>query len=303
MATKTATQTATSTEDMAIKRSFNKTILETNGNAKRVVCYGQPDWLPERDLSLTQYTQASAGLSAIAKHVTGMLAGSPDLLIVAPLEKLGYENGTGAFAFVSDQFNARKGITVKINGESVFLTVKPEDVPTSTGWRRLYLDSGELYSQDWEEVYTRDGKDPWVYWYCKAMKAIMNGYNVSVSVGPKMWERAESIMEVVNSDNPLEADSARRFIDRETRRFQAEVSDQTVDNHENNAKAGKGDLIVSDTNGNPVDIGTWNPRKPIRLQKPSGIGLRALEIKDTSVQGRLAICQVIRAKNALVVAD
>lgn len=270
----------------------------------KIVVYNHEDWNPLVDLSLNDWNQANAGLSAVAKFVAGGLAGSPKLIITAPTEKLAFANGTGTFAYVRNDFvPGVDDVAVEIGGQTVLLTVDPQDIPTGRGYYRLKLDGGYLYKESWTKLVEPRMEDPWLYWYCRAFSAILEGFNVSVSVGPKLMHDAQQVMVVVNSDNPAEANETRRYAGRVGSRFNSTVraTEAQLETQEVQVSAGAGDLEVSLQGGGTISLKAFSPVQPINLVTSTGITLAPKFLSEDSDKARVAMAAAINEIGALVV--
>jgi hypothetical protein len=286
-----------------------KVVLENpNGTSHRLVVYNHDGWNPATDLSLLDLSQGRAGLNSIAKYVAGGVKGSAKLLIVAPTEKLAFENGTGTFAYVRNDFvPGQDDITIDVDGTPIFLTVKPEDIPDIRGFRRLHLDGGELYAKKWEPVFTHSDQDPFMYWYCRCLSAILEGNNVSVSVGPRLLDDAKEVVAVFNSDDPVAANAARLYNGRYSSRVQRDVNQQVQDYVGNAMETGKpapigsSDLVVPLQGGGTISLSRFNKSMPIRLATEGGMLLRIRYLTADTDVARLALAMVIRQQHLSVV--
>lgn len=235
------------------------------------------------------------------------MKGSAKLLIVAPTEKLAFENGTGTFAYVrSDFVPGKDDITVDVDGTPIFLSVDGADVPNK-GYRRLHLDGGELYAKKWEPVFTHSDEDPFVYWYCRCLSAILEGNNVSVSIGPRLLDDANEIVKVANSDDPQAANAARLYNGRYSSRVQRVVN-QHVQEYLGAAKEtgtpaqiGASDLIVPLQGGGTISLARFSKSQPIRLATEGGMLLRPRYLTSDTDASRLALATTIREQKLSVV--
>lgn len=299
--TKTATQTTVATP-------ANVVLENPNGTSHRLVVYNRKDWNPATDLSMLDLPQGRAALNAVGKWVANGIHGSAKLLIVAPTVKLSFDNGTGTFAYVrSDFIPGKDDVTVDVNGTPVFLTVKGKDVPNCRGYRRLHLDGGELYAKAWEPMFCNDDEDPFVYWYCRTLSAILEGNNVSISVGPKLLSDAEEIIKVVNSPDPATANDTRLYMGRVSSRFSQDVKATTSEIIGNAIESGKGvtiatsDLIVPLSGGGSISLVRFNKTSPIRVMTEGGQVLRPRFLADDTDVARLAFATTMRQQKLSVV--
>lgn len=284
-----------------------------NGTSHRLVVYNFPEWDAMRDLSLTDLTQAKAGLEAIGKWAAGGIGGNSHLIFVAPIEKLAAQNGTGTMAYVSGDYNpAVDGISVDIAGLSVLVTVDARDIPAKGEWRRLHLDGGQLYAKAWEHPFSVRDEDAWTYWYCRTL-AVLNGKNanISISVGPKMLADAQAVEKVCNSVDPKAANAERQYIGRATSRFNAEVknSNEVVSNEISvgvvpvaSAEA----ITVLSVDGTPVNLATYTTTTPIYVGMVSPTGV-VTELKTPYLlsantdSARVALARVLQMANFRVI--
>lgn len=303
----TTTTLAPTTTDTTFKPFVKLDLRDAVNRRQTLGYYNHPGWNPATDLSLLDLTQAEAGLNAIGRFVAGDVHGNAKLLIVAPTEKLGYINGTGAFAYVrSDYVPGKDDFSVNVDGINVFLTVRPDDIPNEFGYRRLYLDAGQLYSKkSWELVYTHDSPGQ-LYWICRTYSAILEGYNVSCSIGARLLDDAKAVEVVVNSDNPKEANEARRWLGRESSRFNLSVKDEITKVVANAVESGglsigASDLEVALAGGGKINLGRFNKTSPIRLMTEGGIIMRPQYLKDDTDVSRLALANKMRAQHLSIV--
>jgi hypothetical protein len=285
-----------------------KVVLENpNGTSNRIVVYNHDGWNPQTDLSMLDLSQGRASLNAIGKFVAGGVKGSEKLLIVAPTEKLAFSNGTGTFAYVRNDFVPGKDdVTIDVDGNSIFLTVSGKDIPNTKGYRRLHLDGGELYSKAWEPTFTHSDVDPFVYWYCRTLSAILEGANVSVSIGPKLLDDAKEIVKVANSDDPQAANAARLYNGRYSSRVQRVVN-QHIQDYIGNAREtgvpaqiGASDLVVPLQGGGTISLARFNKTMPIRLATEGGMLLRPRYLTSDADASRLALATTIREQKLSV---
>jgi hypothetical protein len=256
------------------------------------------EWDAAKDLSLVSLEQARPAMNAVARWVAGGLAGSPKLIIVAPVEKAGYENGTGRFAYVRHDYQAKDSVVVEIDGNPISLAVDPQDVP-DRGYRRLYLDGGELYSKSsYEGVFTNRGevlpsgevrvverngfKDDGssMYWFCRASSALLDGSaNLSISIGPRLMDQAEQIMGVVTSPDPAAANSQRLYNHRQVNRFSTEVHEAAAELRGNGEPVNASDVSVSLVTGGTIPV-TKLAGKLVKLYTESGIYLNSRNLSN-----------------------
>ena len=301
----TTTQTLTPT---TVATPANVILENPNGTSHRLVVYNHKDWNPTTDLSMLDLIQGRASINAVGKWVAGGIHGSAKLLIVAPTAKLAFDNGTGTFAYVRNDFVVGKDdITIDVNGTPVFLTVKSKDIPDCRGYRRLHLDGGELYAKKWEPVFCNDDEDPFVYWYCRTLSAILEGNNVSISVGPKLLADAEEIVKVVNSPDPAAANDARLYTGRVSSRFSQDVKAQASEIIGNAVESGQGiqigasDLIVPLAGGGTISLVRFNKATPIRVMTEGGQILRPRFLTNDTDVARLAFATTMRKQQLSVV--
>jgi hypothetical protein len=299
----TLTQTQTTVATPA-----NVVLENPNGTSHRLVVRNGHDWNPATDLSLLDLSQGRAGLNAIGKWVAGGIKGSAKLLIVAPTAKLAFTNGTGTFAYVrSDFVPGVDDLTIDVDGTPMFLTVDGKDVPNTRGYRRLHLDGGELYAKSWEPIFTHSDEDPFVYWYCRCLSAILEGNNVSVSIGPKLLADAEEVIKVVNSDDKAAANDARLYMGRVSSRFSSDVKANAAEIIGNAVESGRGvtigasDLIVPLAGGGTISLVRFNKTSPIRVMTEGGQILRPRYLSDDTDVARLAFATTMRQQHLSVV--
>ena len=286
-----------------------KVVLENpNGTSHRLVYYNHEGWQPEIDLSLTDLIQASAGLEAIGKMVAGGYIGNPNLFLVAPEEKVLFENGTGTMAYVANTYRRGKDdLTVEIGGKKIVLFVDPQDVPDTLGYRRLHLVKGQLYSKNIEPTYGPRDKDPWTFWNCTAVSAILGGSNVSVSVGPRTMQRAQDILGVANAENPTEAYDTHLWAGRESSRVQrsanAHLADYTRQAQETGqaVQVGAGDLDIPLRGGGTISLSRYDKATPIHVATAAGLNLSDRFLKDDTDAARLAMAASLREFNLVIV--
>jgi hypothetical protein len=275
------------------------------------------EWDAAKDLSLLDLSQASAGLEAIANYVSGGVSGTKTLLFVAPIEKLGYEFGTGVMAHVSHQHDPNDGVPVNLNGKKLIVHVDERDIPTE-GWRRLRLDEGTLYGSPDEPISTVRGqvggwldssatesaskarKNTWTYWYCKALSAIMTGRNVSVSVGPLTLEKAKQVAEVAESNDPAAANDLRKFVNRRTSRDVRQVAEgvevtrATLEGDGNSLVTSDEDFLVPSTDGQTVSLKTWPKGQALKWQDAQGLIGRPRFMKVGDTVERMQFARMIQ---------
>ena len=286
-------------------------VLENpNGTSHRLVWYAHnadgstKAWDPAHDLSLTDLKQSSAGLEAIAKMVAGGLHGSPTLIVTTPTEKLGYENGTGTFGYVF--YDHQDDIEVDVNGIKVLVHVDPADIP-SHGVARVHLDAGQLYRKDWEPVFTARDADPFMYWYARAGRTILNGHSVSVSVGPKMLDRAKAVEAVLKATDKVAANNERQYAGRRSSALNNEIRNAVEASKE--MAAATGTTVIPNTSDMMVpvymstevcDLSAWPKSQMIRICKDNGMSLRPLSLKDGSPEVRMAIAKTMISNHYFV---
>lgn len=295
----TQTQTRSTQSDVE-----GHAVLETNGNAHRMVWYahnadGTPKaWDPFQDLSLLDLKQSKAGLEAIAKMTTGGLHGVPTLTINTPTEKLAYLHATGTFGYL---FPGHTGdIDVDVNGTKILLRVDPADVP-NYGIARVHMNGSELYRKHWEEVFTARDADPYIYWYATACSVILSHRNVSVSIGPKMMDDALAIVKVLEADDKLAADSERRYGNRRGSALKRDASETKEDILEVAKQTGvapvanPADLMVPVFGhaGEMVDLGTWPKTRTIPVCMANGLAIKPMVLREGDVADRQSIAKAI----------
>lgn len=300
--------TTTTVTPTTVATAANVILENPNGTSHRLVVYNRKDWNPATDLSMLDLIQGRAALNGVGKWVAGGIHGSAKLLIVAPTVKLSFDNGTGTFAYVRHDFIPGKDdVTVDVNGTPVFLTVKGKDVPNCRGYRRLHLDGGELYAKAWEPVFCNDDEDPFVYWYCRTLSAILEGNNVSISIGPKLLADAEEIIKVVNSPDPAAANDARLYNGRVSSRFSADVKANAAEIIGNAIESGQGitiatsDLVVPLAGGGTISLVRYTKATPIRVMTEGGQVLRPRFLADDTDVARLAFATTMRQQRLSVV--
>jgi hypothetical protein len=298
--TQTLSQTTVATPNVVLENP--------NGTSHRLVVYSRSDWNPSTDLSMLDLSQSRAALNGIAKWVAGGIKGSAKLLIVAPTVKLAFSNGTGTFAYVRNDFvPGVDDLTIDVDGTPIFLTVDGKDVPNTRGYRRLHLDGGELYAKAWEPIFTHSDEDPFVYWYCRCLSAILEGNNVSVSIGPKLLSDAEEVMKVVNSPDKAAANDARLYVGRVSSRFSQDVRANTAEIIGNAVESGQGinvgasDLIVPLAGGGTISLVRFNKVTPIRVMTEGGQILRPRFLANDTDVARLAFASTMRQQKLSVV--
>jgi hypothetical protein len=273
-------------------------------------------WNPVADLSLLDLKQASAGLEAIGNYVGGTVMGSRTFLLVAPVEKFGYDFGTGVMAHVSHEHKPEDAIEVILGGNTLVLHVDPRDIP-SEGWQRLRLNMGELYAdRETDPISTVRGQmggwlntsksesaakartNNWPYWYCQSLSAIMAGRNVSVSVGPLSLDKAKQIAAVADAPDPKAANEQRKFLNRQNNRDAKQATENT-EVIRATSDGGK-TLVVTDESflvptldGGSISLKDWPKGKPIRWVDAQGLGGRPRAMKVGDTTERLGIVQMI----------
>lgn len=288
-----------------------KVVLENpNGTSYRLVYYNHDGWDKTRDLSLTDLTQASAGLEAIGKMVAGGYTGGPNLFLVAPEEKVLYQFGTGTMAYVSNQYQkGRDDVVVEIDGMKVILSVDPQDVPTELGYQRLHLVSGTLYAKDYEKQkpLTPRASDPWSFWNCFAVSAMLTGVNVSVSVGPRTMQRARDILDVFNADDKVTAYATHLWAGRESSRVSRDAGTNLAELNALSQETGQpiqvnaSDLDVPLRGGGVISLGRFNKTTPIHIATAAGLNLSDRWLKDDTDAARLAMANSLRQHNLVIV--
>jgi hypothetical protein len=301
------TTTTLISQNTTVATAANVVLENPNGTSHRLVVYNRKDWNPATDLSLLDLSQGRAGLNSIAKWVAGGIKGSAKLLIVAPTAKLAFANGTGTFAYVRNDFvPGVDDLTIDVDGTPMFLTVDGKDVPNTRGYRRLHLDGGELYAKSWEPIFTHSDEDPFVYWYCRCLSAILEGNNVSVSIGPKLLADAEEVIKVVNSDDRAAANDARLYVGRVSSRFSSDVKANATEIIGNAVESGRGvtigasDLIVPLAGGGTISLVRFNKTTPIRVMTEGGQILRPRFLSDDTDVARLAFATTMRQQHLSV---
>jgi len=306
--TKQSNMDTTLTQTQTTVATPNVVLENPNGTSHRLVVYSRPTWNPATDLSMLDLSQSRAALNAIAKWVAGGIKGSAKLLIVAPTAKLAFSNGTGTFAYVRNDFvPGVDDLTIDVDGTPIFLTVDGKDVPNTKGYRRLHLDGGELYTKAWEPVFTHSDEDSFVYWYCRCLSAILEGNNVSVSIGPKLLADAQEVIKVVNSDDKAAANDTRLYIGRVSSRFSSDVKANATEIIGNAIESGHGldvspgDLIVPLAGGGTITLLRYNKTVPIRVMNEGGQILRPRFLSDDTDVARLAFATTMRQQHLSVV--
>lgn len=297
---------STQTQTQTTQATTRKVVFEhPNGTSHRLVAYNHDGWNPQQDLSLLDYVQVKAGISAIGKWVANEVAGSPKLVITAPVQKLMYENGTGTFGYVRNDFVAgQDDRVVEVDGVDMLLTVDQKYVPDVRGYRRLHLDGSVLLVNKWEPTFTSKDEDPWQYWYCRTLSCLLAGGNVSVSVKSQDFiARCEAIMAVVNSDDPAAANEQRRYNDRVQSRFGKSVRDEAetiAQETQGEVTVSAEDLVVPLKNGGTINLAQWPVHKLITLVTEGGITFRPQPVKTDEVS-LLAMAKRIRTENLKVI--
>ena len=288
-----------------------------NGQTGRLVAYavenGEPrQWNPMTDMHLSNLVHAKAGIEAILKYFLEEAYGSPTLIFVAPKDKLAAVNGTGTMAYVSSRHDPAESVDIEVNGAKLALSVNPQDIPTANNgemaWQRLRLSPGHvLYAESWEKPFTVRDADPWTFWYCTALSALLSGYTVSVGIGPKLIEKKEQALAVANSDNPVVANETRKYAGRQSAAARREVRANTEVIKEVAAFAGgalaleAGAMIVEANNGDTVDLAVWLKSKPIAIVNAAGVALVPFVMNTGDDTERLAIARTIQSRGLKVV--
>jgi len=304
------TMSDTNTTTQTTVNTALNVLLETtaNGNSHRLVAYhSDRPYDPMRDLSLSNNLLAcKAGLEMVAKYVAGGVFGNANLILVAPVEKLFATFGTGTMAYVSSAYDpARDAVTVELEGVKYTLTVDQRDIPNE-GWNRLDLLQGKLYKRSYEDSFTVRSENPWIFWYCLTGSAMLSeDVNVSISIGPKLIERAQQVMAVVNADNPEEMNEQRRFVNRQAARVNREMRDN-LETAEVQVNAGvpDADYMVPLYTGGEITLKDWPYRTPIMRRSDGGMLMEPIRLPQwgsDSLATRLAAATAITSQPGITV--
>lgn len=264
-------------------------------------------WDMARDLSLTGYAQAEAGMKALNQLFGGCIHGNVGCLFVAPLEKALNEFGTGNMAYINQKHNkANGGVTFEYDGVEHTIFVDDKYAPQKSGYYLVTNNGGILSVGDSEVLLTKEDF-PWKFWRLEALSAILDGRNVSISLGEGLEHNGTNFNDLVlNSDDPKAGAQQWRWLKNEEYRlrkgqFEAQEDLQTaVSSGEMKPADHLIELVVQLAEGGTMSLKDWDWRKPITIETRMGMRLAPVHIQSNDFVGRAAAATTIRNRQAVV---
>lgn len=264
-------------------------------------------WDMMNDKSGTSITQTSAGVKALLKVAEGMIWGIPTFIVTAPPEKYLAKRGSGTYGYVSHLHDPQTDVfSFEYDGNEHVVSIKPEMVPTAKGWYRVTVDAGELMVTENEPLRDLNFNNGWSYHYCETLAAIMDGANVSLSLGPKTIPDGLKVMDlVVDADDPVAGVGTFRWTKRElgraynARNQHAEDIAHAVENGEEIA-SDSAELIVPLVQGGTTSLASWNSQVRVPIYSDMGLSLGSLKIAADTMPARLAVARTIVENGYLV---
>lgn len=177
MTTKTKNTTSVAKSDFVSKLSIVKETPETiqielNQN-------GKPYDSGEDQHNSNQY-QTYGAVRALLQASQNCLNGNGSIILTTPLVKYTNEDANGRAGFVGSTFDGTP-FTFELDGVTYSVTVPIEDVPDK-GWRELWFgDEAGVLNVGGTLITTKDKFTRRKAYSAKAMRAILNGKNLSVT--------------------------------------------------------------------------------------------------------------------------
>lgn len=310
----------TDTVETLVKKSIELVPTES-GNSHYLTASPQSrPWNVMTDLFIKDLFHAVPVMRAIARWASDAVQGNSKFFLVAPAEKLSRENGTGRMAYVRYDYTPQDTIIVNVNGTKVNLSVDPRDIPPA-GYRCLNLVAGQLIGQSDLPYFTARGLEggysdkydmavpeqaakknsTYVFWSSMAFSALLDGYNVSVSIGPRLLEEAERIIAVCDSPDIEAALGTYRFANREMgREYRAATEEVLVIRESEPIAASDASYAVKNVAGETVSLKGWNPKVGIPVVTSAGVNmnLKVLQFAEWGRQsqiGEVILDQRLRA--------
>jgi hypothetical protein len=241
-----------------------------------------------KDLSLNDFKESEAGLTAILDVLVGKISGRPDIFFTAPEKKAFFANPTGKAGYVRGDYDGSYVITHE--GNSKLLEVPEDLLPAEPKeWARLRFELDRvIVSRSRREVYG-PYKGYWTYKYCTAVSAVLAGSIVSVKCGPSMLEKANQIMDVLGLETQAEKETAARDFrngqlaarNGQRKMWKTSRAQEVIDSVTGTSKVyGDADFKVSTIDSKEIDLRTL-AGKTIKIATLSGLRLPTVSVSVT----------------------
>lgn len=158
---------------------------------------------PANDQSNSNKYQTYGAVQALLAHLQGRLNGHSTLLLTAPLSKFANPNANGAAGYV-DAGHDGTPFTFEYEGITYSVNVDLKDVP-DIGWKKLWFGDqlGQLNAG--QHITSADPKTRRKAYTAKAMRAILSGANVSISLRGDWYqvgvEMKDNLIPAVNAND------------------------------------------------------------------------------------------------------
>jgi hypothetical protein len=273
----------------------------------RVAADGGQKWVRGRDLSIDRSRSAGA-LNALARFLAGDIRGKNGFIQTAPDEVLTGAYGNGAFGWVFGSYDGTYYIDTPEG--KLFVAPPVEGMPSEDlAVRHVYALMGRLmYRGDQQEIsYTSDQN---MFWTALVWKALLEGCNVSISLGNEQWENSQKVAKIAAAETREDKTSlagAFAYDNRQSRKAAAERAVETQ-NLRAVAVANGGDLpeisstglLVPTREGGQIDLLQWDGKNKVRLAKygPEGVYQATLNgMACSKMNERISMHSLINASN------
>lgn len=181
-------------------------------------------WDGQHDISLNQYHHARMGLDALAKGIEGKLLGNGTVIFTAPAEKLEWDWGMGGMGWVFGDYQ-NDFVLPMPDGSSLAVEFDIKDLPRAgrLGVKQIFLSAGELSLGQEEFLLNGDIESSKTFAYALAMRGLLSGINVSVSVGPFLLEKAQGVVAMFEAPDKQAANATRQWLNRSASRTRMEI--------------------------------------------------------------------------------
>lgn len=280
---------------------------DSHTHRRLVVFSTAREWDPATDFA-TGHTidEATTALEAIAQFATGMIQGNSRLFLVAPAAKLFNAYGSGRMAYVRwDYTPVVDAIRIDMgDGNMLVLDVDPRDIPQD-GYRRLRLVpnsrtplvGNERETFDYRGTHTNG--DNGLFNRLTTFSALLDRVNVSVSIGPKTLDRALGVIAVLESNDPVAANEARKHANRQVARVNYAIRDSEMLTAEaETAESSEFDVPLSA--GGTVNLLQWPSSQPVHCENAAGLRTRPIVLNDDPAS-RLAVARQIQKEHLTVI--
>lgn len=210
MATKKANPSVLNINGMSIVEKL--TIVEETAD-KILISLNQngQEWNTENDQHNSNKFQTYGAVMALLQAAQGCLHGTSSLILTTPLGKYTNEDANGLAGLVGSSYDGTPFV-FEHNGVTYSVRVPIEDVP-DTGWKALYFgDEPGVLSVGGTVITSKNPATRRRAYKAKAMRAILNGKNVSVTCRGEYLQTGLDIKALMQATTQEEVNEAAKVV-------------------------------------------------------------------------------------------